>query len=892
MTGNRLINLIGLSLYLLLLASLYSGPVFSYNPQDSEQELAQQAFAILQAQCFRCHGAEKMSGLDLRTRDGALKGGARGPAIAPGNGAASRLYKMVAGQAEPRMPLGKVLPADQAALLKAWIDRGAPWPGAAPAEAKSTAPAYAGAKSVSDQQRDYWAFKRAVRPAVPKPKLLSKFPSWGHNPIDAFILAALEEKGLTPSPPADKRTLLRRVTIDLTGLPPTPEEIEAFLADNSPGAYRKVVRRLLASPRYGERWAQHWLDVARFAETNGFELDQDREQAWRYRDYVVRSLNEDKPYDRFILEQVAGDEIAPDSFEMYVATGFLRGGPQHVVSGNQDLALNRQEWLTEVVNGLGSAFLGITVGCARCHDHKFDPIPQADYYRLQAFFAAADNFDYKNPTQQEKEAYEAVVKAHKEKLKPITDEIAAIEKPYRERLKAEKRSKLEMHYLQALAIDEKQRTEEQKRLAKEAMNMLEIKWDELVSRLTPEDRARRAALRAKMHALELHAPAPLPTALGVADKIAPTPPTHILRRGDPHAIGEEVQPGFLSVLAKDAQQIVDIPQEAPATDGGARSEQAAKSTGRRLALARWLAQPDHPLTARVIMNRLWQHHFGRGIVATPNDFGRNGQQPTHPELLDWLATEFVARGWSLKAMHELMVLSSTYQQSSDVDRKKAKIDADNKLLWRMNRQRLDAEALRDSILAIAGTLTEELGGPSVRVPLEPEVYDTIFTENEPDNLWPVTPDPRQHTRRSLYLFRKRNVRLPLMVAFDAPDMMSSCAARAVSVHSLQALTLINSEFMLEQSKALARRLLRRVGGGERKLITDLYLLTLGRLPRPQEMSAATAFLKEQINIIGSRIAQGEIVAQLKDVSVDPATAAAWVDLCLAMFNLNEFIYVK
>jgi Protein of unknown function (DUF1553)/Protein of unknown function (DUF1549) len=737
---------------------------------------------------------------------------------------------------------------------------------------------YSIAQQLTAEQRNYWAFRAPVRPPVPG----VKEKAWIRNPIDSFILAGLEEKGLAPSPRADKQTLLRRVTFDLTGMPPAPDEINAFLKDDSPDAYRKVVKRLLASPRYGERWAQHWLDVTRFGETNGFELDADREQAWRYRDYVIKSLNQDKPYDRFILEQIAGDEIAPHDFELRVATGFLRAGPQHVVAGNQDLAINRQEWLTEVMFGIGNGIMGLTVGCARCHDHKFDPIPQADFYRLQAFFAAADNFDFKPPAKEREESYNAAVKAHKEKLKPIEDRIAGIEKPYKDRLKAEKRARLEPQYSNALAKDEKLRNEEEKRLAKDAQRMLDVNWDELVPALSREDREKRAALRRQLHAIELYAPEPPPKALSVADAITPVPAMHILKSGDPHRPNEEVSPRFLSVL---------LPQDAPSAAEIPDLPEGIKSTGRRLALARWLARAEHPLTARVMMNRLWHYHFGRGIVATPNDFGRNGGQPTHPALLDWLATEFVERGWSLKQMHELMVLSNTYQQSSAVDLG-AKIDPENGLLWRMNRQRLDAEAIRDAVLAAAGTLTEQAGGPSIRVPLEPEVYDTIFTEAEPDNLWPIHPDPRQHTRRSIYLIRKRNVRLPLLVAFDSPDLMSSCGARSASIHALQALTLMNSEFMLNQSRALAQRLLKETGGDEQAMITKLYKLALGRRPTLAEIRLTRSFLNDQTETIRQR--GGEDVVKLKELprSISKSRAAAWVDLCLATLNLNEFVYLK
>jgi hypothetical protein len=876
MRRNRRIKLICIFACLSTLA-VYSS---SAAVQEDERRIARRAVGILQARCAACHGKDKESGLDLRTREGLLKGGSRGPAIKPGDADESLLYRFVAGEEKPRMPMGEELSEYQIGLLKQWIDKGAVWE---EIETSGQEKVYASPNPITDERRNYWAFRKPSRPQIPK----VKNRSWVQTPIDAFILANLEEKGLRPSPRADKRTLIRRVTFDLTGLPPSPQEIAAFLADKSPDAYRKVVKRLLSSPRYGERWAQHWLDVARFGETNGFELDAEREQAWRYRDYVVEALNEDKPYNRFIAEQIAGDELDPNSFKMRVATGFLRAGPQHVVAGNQDLAVNRQEWLTEVMFGVGNGIMGLTVGCARCHDHKFDPIPQADFYRLQSFFAASDNYDFKRPTREQEQTYAAAVNSHQEKLKPIIDQIAAIEKPYREKLTAEKRARLEPRFASALTKDEKLRNDEENRLAKEAESMLEIKWNELVASISPEDREKRAALRRRMHNIELYAPYPLPKALAVADTLNPIPQMNILKGGDPHRPGDAVLPRFPSVTLPDG-----APPEAeiePVQIGG------FKSTGRRLALARWLTGADNPFTARVMVNRLWHYHFGRGIVATPNDFGRNGQQPTHPELLDWLAVEFSqSQGLSLKRMTEMMVLSNAYQQSSAIDGAKAKIDPDNKLLWRMNRQRLDAEAIRDAVLAVNGDLTEQLGGPSIKVPLEPEVYDTIFTEYEPDNLWPVHPDPRQHTRRSLYLVRKRNVRLPLLVAFDAPDLMAVCGARQVSVHALQSLTLMNSEFMLRQSRALAERLFKEAGADERARISRLYELTLAREPRPDELRLTQNFLKAQASVIRDRVARGETVSKPQDLpkGIDEARAAAWVDLCLATMNLNEFVYVK
>jgi mono/diheme cytochrome c family protein len=863
--------------FVFLLASVFAHRAFTA-VQDEQQKLAQQVVSIFQNHCIQCHGAEKKSGLDLRTRETALKGGTRGAVILPGNSKDSILFQYVSGAKSPRMPIGGELEEDDIEAIETWIDKGAPWPAALTIK---PLPANFKEKEITAEQRKYWAFVKPLRPEIP---VISNQTSQISNPIDAFVLAELQKNKLTLSPPADKATLLRRVTFDLTGLPPTPEELKAFLADKAPNAYEKVVDRLLAAPRYGERWAQHWLDVVRFAETNGFELDAERPQSWRYRDWVVNALNADKPYDRFIQEQIAGDELAPNNFDAHVATGFLRAGPQHVVAGNLDKAELRQEYLTETMLGIGSGIMGLTVGCARCHDHKFDPILQSDFYKLQAFFAATDNVDYSNATEADKEAYKAALKPHEDKLKAIKDQLKEIEKPFIEKLKAEKRAKLDPSYRAALDTPKDKRTPEQKEIAKYAENKLDVKYEELWAVMPDEVKKPRAALRRKMHDLDWEAPTPLPKALAVADKLDPVPPAYVFRGGEVHSPTREVKPQFPKVLLpKDARE------EAEITPVG-------KSTGRRTALAKWLTSPDNPLTARVMMNRMWHHHFGRGLVATPNDFGRNSAGVTNQPLLDWLANEFIARGWSLKAMHKLMVTSATYQQSSNPHsalRTAHSIDPDNKLLWRANRLRLDAEALRDAILAAAGTLNEQRGGASIRVPLEPEVVDNVFTEAEPDNLWPVHPDAKQHTRRSLYLLRKRNVMLPLLVAYDTPDLMSVCGARNTSVHSLQALTMMNSDFMQAQSRALAARLFREATT-DRQRITRLYELTLGRVPRADEYRATTTFLKEHTAILQARKTRGEAIVVVKDLpkTIDAIMAAAWVDLCLATLNLNEFVYVK
>ncbi len=765
--------------------------------------------------------------------------------------------------------------------------------------------------SVAPAEGPHWAFQKPRRPAVPAVQRRD----WVRTPVDAFILARLERAGLQPAPPASRAALLRRVTVDLTGLPPTPAELDDFLNDPRPDAYARVVERLLDSPRYGECWAQHWLDVVRYAESNGYEGDAERPHAWRYRDYVIRAFNDDKPYDRFVTEQLAGDLLwkdeggrmrdernsslilPPSSFDLLVATGFNRCGPVHIVSGNTDPEVNRQEVLTEMTGAVGSTFLGLTVGCARCHDHKFDPFPQADYYRLQAFFAAAKPTEVDIASDAERRAYEQRVQALQAQMTPLRKQIAELENPYRNLLLEVKKAFLEPAYLEALDVPAAKRTPEQKKLAEHAAILIKVTWDELVRAMTPEDRARRAQWRTRLHVLEAQMPPPPAHAWSVADDLQ-VPPTFVLKRGDPKRKGKAVQPGFPEIL-------------------GAEGRGDRKQSLNRLDLARWLTRPDHPLTARVLVNRLWQHHFGRGLVATANDFGLRGQRPSHPELLDWLSCEFVSHGWSVKHMHRLLVLSNTYQQASrsgegrgarGEGRGKMKeasssraprpaplmVDPDNRLLWRMNRQRLEGESLRDSVLAVTGDLNAKMGGPMVRIPLEPEVLELIFTEGEPDGLWHVTPDPREHRRRSIYLFAKRNVRLPLFEAFDQPDTLTSCPVRPVSTFAPQALILLNGPFMQEQSKRFAAGLLRDCGTDADRLIGQAYRWALARAPRPREIDMARDFLRAQAELLRGRLARGEKIPVPPGVppAADPARAAAVADFCLALLNCNEFLYVE
>lgn len=607
---------------------------------------------------------------------------------------------------------------------------------------------------------------------------------WVRTPVDAFILARLRREGLQPAPEADHRTLIRRVTFDLTGLPPTPEEVAAFEADASPDAYERLVERLLASPHYGEHWGRHWLDVARYAETEGFEYDRHRPGVWRYRDWVIAAFNDDKPYDRFITEQLAGDEIDPENLQLQIAAGYLRLGPVRRNAGNQELAFSRHDVLAEMTDALGVAFLGLTVGCARCHDHKFDPIPQADYYRLQAFLASA----------QEHEIILAS-KDEKAKWKEATDKVQA-----------------DIRRLQ--------------------QKMLVLEGDAL----------RQAEI--KLHQLEMSLPPPLPAIDTVRDDAKKRTPVHVLKRGNTDRPGKQVGPRFPGFLASTAA--AELPADVPRP---------------RTLLAQAIVRADNPLTARVWANRVWQYHFGKGLVATSSDFGANGSPPSHPELLDWLAEKLVAGGWRTRPLHRAIVLSSTYRQASfHPDSVTAsRIDPENRLLGRFPRRRLAAEEVRDAMLFVAGRLNVKAGGPSVSVPVEKDLVDLLYAPSQ----WSVTPGPQEHDRRSIYLLAKRNLRLPFFEAFDQPDAQTSCARRESSTHALQALELLNGRLTNDLAGSFARRLAHEAGPQADAQVERAYLLAAGRPPTPREKGLAVRFLQRQ---------------PLRDFA-------------LAVLNLNAFLYV-
>jgi hypothetical protein len=624
---------------------------------------------------------------------------------------------------------------------------------------------------ISEADREHWAFRPLRRAGPPT----VKSTAWVRNPIDRFILSRLERDGLLPLPPAGRATLLRRVTFDLTGLPPTPEELASFLADPSPDAWERVVEGLLASPAYGEHWTQHWLDLARFAETDGFEHDLVRPDAWRYRDWVIEALNGDMRYDEFVQLQIAGDELRSNEAGAAVATGFLLAGPDM-----PDLNLQeerRHNALNEMTGTVGAVFLGLQIGCAQCHDHKYDPISQADFYRLRANFEGAELF-----------------------------------KP--------------------------------------------------------------SPLGRVMQELSPHAA-----------------PARLMVRGDFRRPGPVVEPGYPRIAN-------------PWSDAVSPPAAGAVTTGRRAALAHWLTRPDHPLATRVIVNRLWQSHFGQGLVSTASDFGVMGGHPTHAELLDWLATELPAQDWSLKRIHKLMVTSATYRQASRPtspewsadevasarvawERSRA-TDPNNELLARMNRRRLEGEAIRDAMLVAAENLNTRRGGPGVVPPLPKELVHTLLNQGQ----WQVSSDEQDHRRRSIYLFSRRNLRYPLFEAFDRPDALSSCPRRDRSTTAPQALFLLNSQFSLAQARCLAANLLTHSANADARIALGFRRL-LSREPNTDELAMSREFLSNELVRQRAEGSSGdEVVVSLSAPhAVDPYESTALVEFCLAMFNLNEFVYI-
>jgi hypothetical protein len=711
---------------------------------------------------------------------------------------------------------------------------------------------FAAGEQFTPQQRRYWAFQPVKRSAVPA----AANRSWVRNPIDAFVLQKLEGKGIAPSAEASREVLLRRAFLDLTGLPPAPEQTQAFVADTSPKAWENLVDRLLASQQYGERWARHWLDIARFAESTGFEDDVTRPNAWRYRDYVIKAFNTDKRYDRFVREQIAGDELWPEDFDARIATAFNRHYPEE--GNNKDLLLARQEMLHDITSVTGAAFLGLTFECARCHNHKFDPILQTDYYKLQAFFANV-NHDDRFPliSGNDLREYSRRMAEWEAKTKPIWDEMSALLMPKRTFTPAQLLERYPDYAVEAVKTPEDKRTPLQSwmvyLLGTKTCGTCPLRpapyedplFRNVVDKLDPAGKKRFQELEAELAKYASLRPPEAPRGAGMIDVGAVAPPTHVLGVGVYTSPGQEVQPGFPSILDDRPAVIQPV---------------ANNSTGRRTALANWLTDPANPLTARVIVNRVWHHHFGSGIVATPGDLGVMGARPTHPELLDWLTADFTANGWSLKRLHRLIMTSSVYRQSSQQREAARQADPDNKLLWRYPPQRLEAEAIRDSALAVSGLLNATVGGPSVFPPLPANMP-------KPVGGWDVNKDAAQHHRRSVYIFVRRNDPYPMLNAIDFPDTHETCSRRNKTTTAPQALTLLNSPLMADWARHFAGRLKAQDTAQQ---VKAAYRIAYARMPEPREMDSAMTFLASQ-----SRTGD---------------SAAALADFCLMLMNSNEFVY--
>ncbi len=776
---------------------------------------------ILAQHCYRCHGSsQQKSGMRADTAAFLREGGDNGPSVVVGKADDSLLLKTILGTHDDisRMPYKKpALLAEQIALIRTWINEGA----IAPAKEEP-------------EKTVHWAFVAPTRPELPKVSLAD----WPRNPIDAFILARLEEKKIKPAPEADKVTLLRRVSLDLIGLPPTPAEVAAFVADKSPDAYERVVTRLLASPHYGERWARPWLDVARYADSSGYSLDNAR-QIWKYRDWVVAAMNRDMPYDQFVIEQLGGDLLPNPTVDQKVATGFNRN-TQINQEGGIDPEQFRIESVMDRVATFGTAFLGLTVGCAQCHDHKFDPIKQREYYQLFAVFNNSVNdghggvpaggvLTFKGETMGAAASPADVAEA-RAALETFLNEHAAEAKDNIAKFSAEQRSKMKGVVRAAIDIPWEKQDFRQRRAvyAYFATNDSDFK-----------------AINGRLSELEGNRPRPVTTL--VMEELPKPRDSVIFIKGDFTRPGDPVKPGTPAILPP-------IDAEGP----------------NRLDLARWLFKPDHPLTARVMINRIWQQYFGRGLVETENDFGTQGLPASHPELLDWLATEFTAQKWSMKAMHRLIVTSATYRQSSNTRPDLHVIDPVNKLLARQSRLRLDAEIVRDVSLAASGLLVDKLGGP----PVNPPQPDGVMNLGQTKKPWNTSTGPDRY-RRGLYTQYWRATPHPALAVFDDADGFSACTRRLRSNTPLQALTLLNDRQFFEFAVALADRVLKEGGPTDAARLDYGFRLCTSRAPTAKERDRLLALL-----------------TQLRTATpTDPAASdrEAWTTLARVLLNLDETI---
>jgi hypothetical protein len=854
----------------LIPALLLAAPLFA----QSGDSFSHQVRPVLENRCLKCHGPSMQMGkLDLRDRASALKGSAKGPALVPGDPEKSPLYRHISGLEKPLMPMDGKLKPEEVEAIRAWITAGAPWEGSLGANAKPNNDLSKLEQwSVPAGVQEQWTFRKPVRSAAPA--------NGEKHPIDAFLAQTHRTRGLEAAPEADRYTLLRRAYLDLTGLPPSPAEVKQFVEDRSPDAWEKLIDRLLASPHYGERWGRHWLDVARYADSNGYEHDFDRPNAWRYRDYVIRAFNKDVPFDQFLREQIAGDELPGDSYDRLIATAFLRNYAK-VGFREKDNPQFRFEYLDDMIATLGRGVIGLTVQCARCHNHKFDPIGQADYYRMQASLWGYVEVDHPLVPEAEAKAYEQQLAAINEQVKPLRDQIKALEAPHREKLLEAKYRKWPEHIQKAVFTPEKDRTPGQVLLANQIIRTTNVTSAEIDRDMDPGELAQKRSLEARIREIEKNRPKPIPVAMGITDgdyrftpdgagdEPAPgkgikqevtdgsylsdgskpylVPPSHFLFNGDMYSKGSLTKPGFVAVLDDGTLPAAVTPA-------------TPKTSGRRLALANWLTSKNHPTTARVMVNRIWHHHFGRGLVTTLDNFGKTGEPPTHPELLDWLAVEFMENGWSIKRMHRLMMTSKAYRMSSQwANEKNLATDADNLYWWRYRAQRLEAEIVRDSIMSVSGALDRTMGGPPIFPELAPEVLASTDK-----GIWKQMKDGPEVWRRSVYVYRKRGLPLPFFEVFDLPDQNITCGRRNISTVPTQALTLMNNDWVLRQSARFADRVATEAPGSQQEQVRLAYRLALGRGPSEEELRVGTEFLR------------GRTLADLTHV----------------ILNLNEFVYLR
>ena len=826
-----------LTVPLVVMAMASFSEVTSAADADSATFYNEKVLPILEASCFECHGPESelKGGLFLGNREGILEGGESGPAVDT-DAFENSLFIDAINYGSYEMPPDSQLPDDEIAILTAWVKAGAVIPKDSEFERPEIEHSNP-ATLVNEETKNYWAFRPVANPPVPQVRNTGRVS----NPIDNFILQKLEAADLSPASPAEKQKLIRRAYYDLTGLPPSVDDIDAFVNDESDHAFEKVIDRLLDSPQYGERWGRHWLDLVRYAESNSYERDGTKPFIWRYRDYVIKSFNEDKPYTQFIKEQLAGDEFEPPTPDSIVATGYYRLGIWDDEPVSQKQAL--YDDLDDILLTTSQVFLGLTMNCARCHDHKIDPLPQKDYYSFLAFFSGFRRYGVRSHPSVEDNS-----------IGPI-----AVNAQDRDRNNARKALDRELGE-QDRKINNVNRRLQQLMTPpeKEDFKAVEVRVD-IARKYVGKGLSKKivtdytAAVQRRKEILDTRPPE-VAQAL-IVKEVGKTPrETFILVRGNANVEGAKVEPAFPSVLSP--------------PDPVIRTPTMTESSGRRTALANWIASDKNQLTARVMVNRIWQHHFGRGIVGSSNNFGNIGDRPTHPKLLDWLATRFMQGGWKLKSMHKLIMLSSAYQMSSQSSEKELAADPANNLYWRFNMRRLSSEELRDSVHAANGSLNLKMGGPSI-YPIIPK--EVLAGQSRPGAGWGNSSE-QERARRAVYIFIKRSLVEPLMADFDFADVDSTCPVRFVTTQPTQALSLLNSEFMNRQAAVFAEFLKKEVGADSAKQVSLGLTRVTQRRPSQTEIERGVG-----------------LIESLKKDGVPDDVALKYY--CLALFNLNEFLYL-